>query len=79
MAATIVMLAGIIKQHAATRSLAGSIRALFTTDPIERITNCLSPSVKKLILATEKKDIYTAGHNLRVTLYALKIAEDLDL
>lgn len=29
--------------------------------------------------ATESKDVYTAGHNLRVTLYAMEIAEELQL
>jgi len=29
------------------------------------------------MIATEKKDLYTAGHNLRVTLYALKPAKEM--
>lgn len=79
LAATLMMLVGLVKQYAAKHSLTGAIRALFTTDPVERITNSLSPSVKELIIATEKKDIYTAGHNFRVTLYALKLAEEMRL
>lgn len=31
------------------------------------------------MIATESKDTYTAGHNIRVTLYALKLAEQLQI
>jgi putative nucleotidyltransferase with HDIG domain len=75
----IVMMVGLYRQYALKKSLAGALRALFTTDPIERITNSLSPSVKALIAATETKDRYTAGHNFRVALYALKLGEELKL
>lgn len=76
-ASMFVMLVGLYKQYAAKQSLSGAMRALFTSDPIERITNCLSPSIRALMLATEKKDTYTAGHNFRVTQYAIKIAENM--
>jgi HD-GYP domain-containing protein (c-di-GMP phosphodiesterase class II) len=75
----IVMLAGLIKQYSSSNSLSGALHALFTADPVERITNCISPSVRALVLATESKDTYTAGHNFRVTMYALKIGEELRL
>ncbi|WP_217593377.1 HD-GYP domain-containing protein [Cohnella sp. GbtcB17] len=79
LAAMLVVLTGLYRQYASKRSLAGAIKGLFTTDPVERITNALQPSVRALMLATESKDPYTAGHNFRVTLYALKIAEQLQL
>lgn len=79
LASMIAMLIGLKKQYAANKSLAGALRALFATDPIERVTDSISPSVKALMAATESKDVYTAGHNLRVTLYALQIAEQLEL
>jgi len=79
LASMLVVLAGLYRQYASQRSLAGAIKGLFTTDPVERITHALQPSVKALMLATESRDPYTAGHNFRVTLYALKIAEQLQL
>ncbi len=75
----IIMLIGLIKQYAVKGSMEGSIRSLFTNDPFERMTNSVSPSVKALVTATEKKDTYTAGHTFRVTMYALKLAEELHL
>lgn len=79
LASMIVMLWGLMKQYVANRSVTEAMRSLFTIDPYERITNSISPSVKALMLATESKDHYTAGHNFRVTVYALKIAEQLQL
>lgn len=75
----IVMLIGLFLQYASKKSIVDAIKALFTNDPIERITNSISPSVKALIVATETKDPYTAGHNFRVTMYALRLAEELQL
>lgn len=79
LAAMIIMLFGLYKQYSANKSLTLAIKALFTTDPLERITNCLSPSVRSLIVATEEKDPYTGGHNFRVTLYAMKLADEMNL
>ncbi|SFM01526.1 HDIG domain-containing protein [Paenibacillus sp. 1_12] len=79
LASMLVMLYGLFKQYASNQSLTMTIRSLFTNDPVERITSCLSPSVKELVLATEIKDTYTAGHNFRVTMYALKLAEEMQL
>lgn len=79
LAAMIVMLYGLFKQYSANKSFPLAIRALFTTDPLERITSSLSPGVRSLIIATEEKDSYTGGHNFRVTLYAMKLAEEMNL
>ncbi|HYK73449.1 MAG TPA: HD-GYP domain-containing protein [Pseudoneobacillus sp.] len=79
LASMIVMLVGLIRQYTVKRSLVGSLRALFTSDPFERITSSISPSVRDLVILTEKKDTYTAGHTFRVTMYALKLAEELHL
>lgn len=78
LASMLVMVNGLIRQYAAHHSsMVMAIRSLFTNDPVERITSCLSPSVKGLVLATEAKDTYTAGHNFRVTMYALKLGEEM--
>lgn len=71
LASMIVMLIGLIKQYATQGTFISAMRALFTNDPFERITNSISPSVKTLVIATEKKDKYTVGHTFRVTMYAL--------
>ncbi|MDP4170978.1 MAG: HD-GYP domain-containing protein, partial [Bacillota bacterium] len=79
LASMVVMLTGLIKQYSAKGTLSGSLRALFTNDPFERVTGSSSPSVKALIVATEKKDAYTAGHTFRVTLYALYLAKEMNV
>ncbi|WML43230.1 HD-GYP domain-containing protein [Neobacillus sp. PS3-40] len=79
LASMIVMLIGLVKQYSVKGSLVGSLRALFTNDPFERITGGISQSVRALVIATEKKDTYTAGHTFRVTMYALKLGEELNL
>lgn len=79
LASMIVMVSGLIMQYTVKGNFIGSIRALFTNDPFERVTSSISPSVKALVIATEKKDTYTAGHTFRVTMYALKLGEELKL
>lgn len=79
LASMIVVIIGLIKQHVAKGSLVESLRALFTNDPFERMTSSISHSVRDLVIMTEKKDTYTAGHTFRVTMYALKLAEELHL
>ncbi|MEX1028822.1 MAG: HD-GYP domain-containing protein [Paenibacillaceae bacterium] len=76
---TINMIVGLIRQNKGGNSIVLAMKALFTTDPIEKVTSCLSPSVKSLINLTETKDSYTSGHNLRVTMYALKLATELNI
>lgn len=79
LSSTVSMIVGLIRQNNGSKSIVMTLKALFTTDPIERITSCLSPSVNTLILATETRDSYTSGHNFRVTMYALKLASQLHL
>jgi putative nucleotidyltransferase with HDIG domain len=76
---TINMIVGLIRQNKGGNSIVAAMKAMFTTDPVEKVTSCLSPSVKSLINLTESKDSYTSGHNLRVTMYALKLAEELNI
>lgn len=73
----IVMLLGLFRQYAARGSVAQAVQSLFHTNPVDKITHWISPSIKALIVATESKDTYTAGHNFRVTMFALRLAEEM--
>ncbi|MHA6482300.1 HD-GYP domain-containing protein [Paenibacillus sp. strain BS8-2] len=79
LASVIVMVIGIVKDHLSTGSLTTSIRRLFRANPEDWIRTYISSSVKELVIATEAKDAYTAGHNYRVAMYALKLGEELGL
>lgn len=79
LAAVIVMVYGLMRQYGMNRSWGTALKALFTNDPVERVTNFLSSGVKALIVATETRDRYTGGHNMRVALYSLKLAEEMGL
>ncbi|WP_424768681.1 HD-GYP domain-containing protein [Paenibacillus sp. sgz302251] len=75
----IIMVAGIIKQYKSSGSITASVKLMFRANPRDWINNHISPSVKKLIMATEARDSYTAGHNYRVALYAFMLGEELGL
>ncbi|WP_438445268.1 HD-GYP domain-containing protein [Gorillibacterium sp. sgz5001074] len=79
LAAMIVMIGGFLRHSAAGVRPAQIFKALFTRDPKERIEACISPSVKSLVVATESRDTYTAGHNFRVAMYALRLGEEMNL
>jgi putative nucleotidyltransferase with HDIG domain len=79
LASMVVMLVGLIKQYAVKGTLVASLRALFTSDPFERVSGSMSKRVKDLVIETEKKDSYTVGHTFRVTMYGLKLGEELHL
>lgn len=79
LASVIVMAGGIFKQYLSTGSITDCLRLLFRADPLDWIKTYISPRVKELVEMTEAKDPYTAGHNLRVTMYALKLGEELGL
>jgi len=77
LAAMVAMVVGFVRQYGTSRSFVKTIQAMYVTDPGERITNFLPNSVRSLIIQVESRDIYTAGHNFRVALYALRIAEEM--
>lgn len=69
----------IVNEYKNSDSLFASVKRLYRADPNSWIQTYLTPSVKDLVEKTETKDAYTAGHNYRVTVYALKLGEELGL
>ncbi|MEK3883454.1 HD-GYP domain-containing protein [Paenibacillus sp. PL2-23] len=79
LASVIVIAAGIVREYLSSGTLLGSVKRLFRANAQDWIHTCMSPSVQQLVLATEAKDAYTAGHNYRVALYAVKLGEEMGL
>lgn len=77
--AVITVLAGLYVQYRRGDSLVRSILGLFSHDPSERLAAGISPSVRELIMATEARDPYTAGHSYRVAQGALDLGTALKL
>lgn len=77
--AVIVTVAGLVVQYQRGDSIVRSILGLFSNDPAERLAAGISPSVRQLIMATEARDPYTAGHSYRVAEGAFEIGRALKL
>ncbi|NIK78148.1 HD-GYP domain-containing protein (c-di-GMP phosphodiesterase class II) [Paenibacillus castaneae] len=79
LASVIIMVSGIVSQYVSSRSISASVKLMFRANPIDWINTYMSNSVRELVMTTEARDSYTAGHNYRVALYALKLGEELSL
>lgn len=70
---------GLVVQYRRGESIVRSVQGLFNSDPEEQLQAGISPAVRDLIAATEKRDPYTAGHQYRVALGAFKLGQALNL
>lgn len=77
--AMLIMLQGLVRQYTTGASFTAAMRGLFTADPAERIEAGIAPSIRALMIATERHDPYTAGHSYRVALYALQLGQAMGL
>jgi putative nucleotidyltransferase with HDIG domain len=74
---TLIMLYGVIAQYKSNMSVIRTFNQENETSGRVRIG--ISSSMQNLIAATEAKDAYTAGHNYRVAMYGLQIAQAMNL
>ncbi|WP_246096543.1 HD-GYP domain-containing protein [Paenibacillus sinopodophylli] len=79
LASVLIMVTGIVNQYVSSKSITSSIKLMFRSNPSDWINTYMSTSVRELVMTTEARDSYTAGHNYRVALYALKLGEELSL
>ena len=76
---TLMMLYGVIAQYKSNISLIQTVHQVNEDQALDRIRIGISNSMHNLIIATEAKDEYTAGHNYRVAMYGLQLAQEMNL
>ncbi|HYF92977.1 MAG TPA: HD-GYP domain-containing protein [Symbiobacteriaceae bacterium] len=69
----IATLYGLWRQYAMGATVGMAVKGLMSLDPVERIEAGMAPSIRALVVATETRDPYTAGHSYRVTIEALRL------
>lgn len=79
LASVIGAVVGLVVQYRRGDSIVRSIVGLFSADPSERLAAGISPSVRQLIMETEARDPYTAGHMYRVAQGAFNLGTSLRL
>lgn len=75
----IAVVSGLTIQYRRGDSIVRSIVGLFSNDPGERLAAGISPSVRQLVMETEARDPYTAGHSYRVAQGAFDLGTSLKL
>jgi len=78
-AAVMIMMIGMLLEYWSRGSLLSTFKQLFYIHSFDWMRMYIRPSVKQLVMKTEARDAYTAGHNYRVAMYALKLGEELKL
>ena len=78
-AAVAIMMIGMLREYWSRGSLLSTFKQLFYIHSFDWMRMYIRPSVKQLVMTTEARDAYTAGHNYRVARYALKLGEELKL
>ncbi|MBX3002371.1 MAG: HD-GYP domain-containing protein [Anaerolineales bacterium] len=75
----LICVAGLARQYRRPGEPMLALQGLFSSNPGEQVEAVVSNAVRNLIIATEQRDPYTAGHQHRVAQGALRLGKALDL
>ncbi|MGO0060734.1 HD-GYP domain-containing protein [Brevibacillus fluminis] len=78
-ASALMLLYGIIAQYRSNLSVTQPFHQVNGYPSLDHLRIRISRSMHNLIAATETKDAYTAGHNYRVAMYGLQLAQAMNL
>jgi putative nucleotidyltransferase with HDIG domain len=75
----LILLYGTIAQYRSNISVFQTLSQSNSHPSLDQLHINISSSMHNLIVATETKDEYTAGHNFRVAMYGLQLAQFMNL
>lgn len=78
-ASALLLLYGIIAQYRSNVAVTQTVQQSERPSSQGRLRISISGSMQDLIVATETKDSYTAGHNYRVAMYGVQLAQAMKL